>query len=1249
MTRRSIERRERRPRLLHYDPYGKPKGSVSLEGAPIGSYEPSSGVFTALTVTGDISVSGLVDGVDISNHAADVNAHHHTVVAGDTSIDVQAGQAVSVALAEVSGLDVDDGLQVADSIAGAGLTIASKILGLTTPGTLSVSSTNNAAGSHTHAITASSNPNGEVSALLKSDEYGGLTLEALQTHGAVTVDQGLTAAASAFRVIHHTHDYAHSHVVINPTAGWALDEQFGLDVDDSLLVRGYIVGKHALQIPGAVMICHYDGPAPFETNFTGNPTGHMGQVANTKDAQGNETGVIYRPGVFGKAVQVAEATTNRMPNPVCGGDLSGNWVGCASGTGATFERQTYAAYIDTYGIEWILGTGLSAIPGPYVIAYTGYAPTQGTTYTGQMRFRGRGSAIGKQVFFAVSERGGATGTESTTSANVELTGEWQWISVSHTVLRADRNDVSMFIRYTGAGEAGDTIWLDACQIEAKAYSTPLCFGGMGAGHSWSSTAHASASSRTLGVLSYANPLPTSGPFSIALWVIPSANLSGVSVGLWAAGTSTTATRCDAWHRATGSKPGWYSGPAGSWIQGGTAMLAHVPQHIVCTWDGTYRKLYVDGALVATSADESATPPYIDPTLWVGRSVTGSNFPGWVDDLLLVNRALDADEVRAIYESNAPVFAETSTWQWRAGRNLVWADADGLWAVDETGAAMFAVSGTTKSWGGASLGAGDVFVGNVAQNQYLHWDDSAGKLTVRGDVAVSGTVSVAWQDITNPPAGAGRLGTGTPGAKGLWLTGSHVGYYNGSSWPVDIGNDGTFYFSKDANNYVKYDGTTFEVKGKITIQAGSSGIASLSDAGALATKNAVDLATGEVLNKSADNIAEGTTRKWAAESGADITGSHTAYDTARVSGTAAATVKDGATRANAGLTVSGNVARLIRGSDLGAGSGAAVGLNMTSANLGYYNGSSWPVFISSKGYFQFQKDANNYFKWDGTTFEFKGRVVVTEGTTVDSLPDGTTYGKVNKTIISGGNIRVGTGTKDSDLKGWAIDSKEIVGQAGDGLDQVTLGTDGKIKAGGGNVSLGRAGLTLSTPSSYTGSAAIRYNSGDTTLGGLYTLHMTAGSLNMLYLVLSAQPNYMSQIEIQSNAPSSIQAATVLSAISGSTASKLTLYSDSDLAQYAEFNRLLKASGGLNVGSPSTGAGTGGIQVEKYIGVGINYTPGTGNVDASGYIRGQKGVVVGDGVTAPTAYEGIAFIYVDSADGDLKVKFGDGTTKTLATDT
>lgn len=45
----------------------------------------------------------------------------------------------------------------------------------------------------------------------------------------------------------------------------------------------------------------------------------------------------------------------------------------------------------------------------------------------------------------------------------------------------------------------------------------------------------------------------------------------------------------------------------------------------------------------------------------------------------------------------------------------------------------------------------------------------------------------------------------------------------------------------------------------------------------------------------------------------------------------------------------------------------------------------------------------------------------------------------------------------------------------------------------------------------------------------------------------------------------------------------------------------------------------------------------------------GLAITDGITAPAATTGMAHMYVDSADGDLKVIFGDGVIKTLATDT
>ena len=38
-----------------------------------------------------------------------------------------------------------------------------------------------------------------------------------------------------------------------------------------------------------------------------------------------------------------------------------------------------------------------------------------------------------------------------------------------------------------------------------------------------------------------------------------------------------------------------------------------------------------------------------------------------------------------------------------------------------------------------------------------------------------------------------------------------------------------------------------------------------------------------------------------------------------------------------------------------------------------------------------------------------------------------------------------------------------------------------------------------------------------------------------------------------------------------------------------------------------------------------------------------------IAAPATIAGQALLYVDSADGDLKIKFGDGTVKTIVVDT
>lgn len=82
-------------------------------------------------------------------------------------------------------------------------------------------------------------------------------------------------------------------------------------------------------------------------------------------------------------------------------------------------------------------------------------------------------------------------------------------------------------------------------------------------------------------------------------------------------------------------------------------------------------------------------------------------------------------------------------------------------------------------------------------------------------------------------------------------------------------------------------------------------------------------------------------------------------------------------------------------------------------------------------------------------------------------------------------------------------------------------------------------------------------------------------------------------------------------------------------------------GLNVTDAASAAGS--LLIDLQVGGASKAKVSkTGNLTVAGYFS------IADGVTAPSAATGEARIYVDSADGDLKVIFADGTIKTIVTD-
>ena len=84
-----------------------------------------------------------------------------------------------------------------------------------------------------------------------------------------------------------------------------------------------------------------------------------------------------------------------------------------------------------------------------------------------------------------------------------------------------------------------------------------------------------------------------------------------------------------------------------------------------------------------------------------------------------------------------------------------------------------------------------------------------------------------------------------------------------------------------------------------------------------------------------------------------------------------------------------------------------------------------------------------------------------------------------------------------------------------------------------------------------------------------------------------------------------------------------------------------SNGLSLGSD-----TGNIRIDSAGPAGVEFRGLSAADTITGFTMREMALI--DGTAAPSTRAGYATIYVDSADGDLKVKFGDGTVKTIVTD-
>lgn len=395
-----------------------------------------------------------------------------------------------------------------------------------------------------------------------------------------------------------------------------------------------IVQAAAAWIPGvavsldAKLYCNFNGDEPFETDYTGSSTGHRGQP-------GTETGgVIYRPGKFGKAVQVAEATTNFFSNPSFETNTS-SWPVEAS---ATIARTSADALYGSYCADYArTGSAASSMYNTHTIS--GATAGRVFTHSGWVKAK-TASDVGKTLSILIFEVGGASAS-AYSSTSVVLTNEWQRITLTRTVVQNDRTSIQSRFQLGSNGNC----YVDGAQLEEKAYATPYCDGSLGSGHSWSGTAHASWSSRTAASLGYSTSALRS---------------SAGTIGMWAkcGSSSTTYARILAHYNSgnriyiirRNSDGVWFAGV------GDTALLITGTavdsgwHHFALSWNGSSATFYIDGVSMGTSAytNLSAFGTYI----YLTGYPFGDADNHLIDDFVVLSRVASADEIRAIYESNA---------------------------------------------------------------------------------------------------------------------------------------------------------------------------------------------------------------------------------------------------------------------------------------------------------------------------------------------------------------------------------------------------------------------------------------------------------------------------------------------------------------------------------------------------------------------------------------------------------------------
>ena len=373
--------------------------------------------------------------------------------------------------------------------------------------------------------------------------------------------------------------------------------------------------------------------SPDETDYDVDLTGEDGQLPVTMTG-----GLIGRPGVFGRAVQVAEATTNHVLNPSA--EAAGNFAALGAAAVAqntdqelfglnSFRVITTAAAND--GMSLTLNALANAIHYVTIRSYTALTDWEWM--------------LGGAVWNAMTTIGTEDG----------------WFVYGFQFPAAQANgSVLLSLRHTDASIV--TVYFDAAQVEELDYPTCYCDGSLGPGHVWAGAVHASTSTRTAHVLRYAiSDISLKGTIHVRPMAIYEEDEKTANAYVFSLSDGTANNVLSMWLDAANNiykvtYTGNAAGVTGNLGAGDIVRL--IEEGVVITWDtvADELKIFVDGSQIGATVTGLTAPAAAWDRLYIGADQAGANlWTGWENDLFILDDVVLSDTEVALLDASGKKF------------------------------------------------------------------------------------------------------------------------------------------------------------------------------------------------------------------------------------------------------------------------------------------------------------------------------------------------------------------------------------------------------------------------------------------------------------------------------------------------------------------------------------------------------------------------------------------------------------------